>query len=509
MHGEHPFAKYISRARTALHLAVEEAQALNHNYIGTEHLLLGLIRDLDGVAATVLQSIGLDLDRVRREVLFLVDRGEGKSPDDIALSTRSHSVIELAVDEMFELSDHHFGTEHLLLGLLREGDGIGGRVLQTLGVSLESVRGEVAQMPNRKGSGIEAEPAAERARPPTIDDLDIDLKAQVDRGTLPQVVGRGREIEQIIQILSRREKSSLILLGPLGAGQMTVVQGLAQRMVLHLVPEELQGKRLVLFHLGQIGDGTVSRAEFEERVAAIVEEIRARQDCIVVLEDVRLLVGPGPVEGAVDTGRLLKAAVWGGGVQCICVATADEQRQLLVTDPMLHRRFQTVMVTERRESPAIVTADTWFAGFTSRLHWTLSFAQEEAGELHHNSIGTEHLLLGLIREGEGVAAEVLQSLGVQLPAARSAIVLLAGRDDLISRNYNGLAPRARKVVELAMDEAQRLNQLEVGTEHLLLGLVREGEGVGMRVLESLGVTAERVRDLTMQKLRSSENETVD
>jgi ATP-dependent Clp protease ATP-binding subunit ClpA len=265
-----------------------------------------------------------------------------------------------------------------------------------------------------------------------------------------------------------------------------------------------------MFHIGLIGAGTRSKAEFEERLDTVMAQIRAGRDCIVVIEDVRLLVGPGPVEGAVDTARILKPAVSRGEIQCICIATADEYRTILATDPLLHRCFQTVVVPQRRVEERYPSNgasaerkdndNERLVPFTTRSHWVLSFAQEEAHCFNHNSIGTEHLLLGMIRESNSIAAKVLQSLGVQLPAARCTVALLIGRGDHIMLGYSGLSPRARKVVELASDEARRLKHHYVGTQHLLLGLVREREGVGVRVLESLGVSCEQVRSRTMQVL---------
>jgi ATP-dependent Clp protease ATP-binding subunit ClpA len=500
-------------------MALEEADALYHTYVGTEHLLLGLIRDVDGVAARVLLRLGVDLDRVRSNVLIIIRWGDRILPRvDVGLTPRSRRVITLAVDEMFRLNDRHFGTEHLLLGLVREGEGIGGGVLNNLGVSLERVRSQVVRVSNRNVAGASGEVSREPPVGPSLDQLDIDLTAKAREGRLAPVSGRDQEIERLTQILSCRYRNSAVLLGEPGTGQMAVIQGLAQRIVSGFVPPQLQGMRLLLFHVGLLGAGTRSREEFEERLHTITEEIRANRNCIIVVEDIGLLVGPGPAKGAVDTACVLKPLVSSKEISCICAATVDEYQSILERDRALHRCFQPVLVPPRQtEAPKTKESDestahgnrvaarrrhkrddARFAQFTTQFYWTLYLAEEEAQRLHHPYIGTEHLLLALIREGGGAGARVLQSLGVRLISARGAVEFVTRRCIRLAPEAGGLTPRARKVIEQAMDEARRLQHSYVGTEHLLLALAGESGGVGPGVLESLGVTLEEVRTRTMQ-----------
>jgi len=315
------FEKFTERARKVFSLAQEEAQRLNHNYIGTEHLLLGLIREGDGIAARVLTNLGVQLPEVRQAVIDSIGEGKGEVTGDLGLTPRAKKVIELSMDEARRLNNHYIGTEHLLLGLVREGEGVAARVLKEMGVSLEKVRGQVMQVVSQSQSYQQSPPQTRK-------------------------------------------------------------------------PAE-------------------------------------------------------PVTG-----------------------TAMSTNEMMDT-------------------------------FTERARKVFELAHEEAARFNHNYIGTEHLLLGLVREEDGIAARVLANLGVQLPKVRSAVAFIIGRGDGLVVGDPGLTPRSKKVIELSMDEARRLNNHYIGTEHLLLGLVREGEGIAAGVLESLGVSLERVRQSVMQVVSSS------
>jgi ATP-dependent Clp protease ATP-binding subunit ClpC len=346
MNDKERFDKFTERARKVLSLAQEEAQRFNHNYIGTEHLLLGLVREGDGVAAKVLSNLGVELNKVRSAVEFIIGRGDRIVLGDIGLTPRAKKVIELAVDEARRLNHHYIGTEHLLLGLVREGEGIAAGVLESLGVNLEKVRTQTIQVLNQSGSGNAGDTSPKHSKTPTIDQMGIDLTAQARQGKLDPVIGREKEIERVIQILSRRQKNNAALIGEPGVGKTAIVEGLAQRIISNEVPETLQGKRLLTLDVGSLVAGTKYRGEFEERLKKIIEEIRSSQDCIIFIDEVHTLVGAGAAEGAVDAANILKPALSRGEIQCIGATTLDEYRKYIEKDQALQRRFQDVIVRE-------------------------------------------------------------------------------------------------------------------------------------------------------------------
>src|SRR5689334_20972487 len=341
------FDKFTERARKVLSLAQEEAQRFNHNYIGTEHLLLGLVREGDGVAAKVLSNLGVELNKVRSAVEFIIGRGDRIVLGDIGLTPRAKKVIELAVDEARRLNHHYIGTEHLLLGLVREGEGIAAGVLESLGVNLEKVRTQTIQVLNQTGGAHgEAGGREKHSKTPTIDQMGIDLTSQARASKLDPIIGREKEIERVIQILSRRQKNNPALIGEPGVGKTAIVEGLAQRIIAGEVPETLQGKRLLTLDVGSLVAGTKYRGEFEERLKKIIEEIRSSQDCIIFIDEVHTLVGAGAAEGAVDAANILKPALSRGELQCIGETTLDEYRKYIEKDAALQRRFQEVIVRE-------------------------------------------------------------------------------------------------------------------------------------------------------------------
>src|SRR3954451_13698845 len=338
------FDKFTERARKVLQLAQEEAQRFNHNYIGTEHILLGLVREGDGVAARVLNNLGIELHKVRSAVEFIIGRGDRMVMGEIGLTPRAKRVIELAVDEARRLNHHYIGTEHLLLGLVREGEGIAAGVLESLGVNLEKVRTQTIQVLSESGAPHERD--AKHSKTPTIDQMGIDLTAAARAGTLDPVIGRHQEIERVIQILSRRNKNNPALIGEPGVGKTAIVEGLAQRLIAGEVPETLANKRLLTLDVGSLVAGTKYRGEFEERLKKIIAEIRSSRDCIIFIDEVHTLVGAGAAEGAVDAANILKPALSRGELQCIGATTLDEYRKYIERDAALQRRFQEVIVRE-------------------------------------------------------------------------------------------------------------------------------------------------------------------
>src|ERR671938_536781 len=338
------FDKFTERARKVLTLAQEEATRFNHNYIGTEHLLLGLVREGEGVAAKVLSNLGVELNRVRSAVEFIIGRGDRMIVGEIGLTPRAKKVIELAVDEARRLGHHYIGTEHLLLGLVREGEGIAAGVLESLGVNLEKVRTQTIQVLSQSNSPHSE--SKHSSKTPTIDQLGLDMTSLARQGKVDPVVGRTTEIERVIQILSRRLKNNPALIGEPGVGKTAIVEGLAQRIVANEVPETLRGKRLLTLDIGSLVAGSKYRGEFEERLKKIIEEIRNAGDCILFIDELHTIVGAGAAEGAVDAANILKPALSRGEIQCIGATTLDEYRKYIERDAALERRFQPVLVEE-------------------------------------------------------------------------------------------------------------------------------------------------------------------
>jgi ATP-dependent Clp protease ATP-binding subunit ClpC len=336
------FEKFTERARKVLTLAQEEAQRFNHNYIGTEHLLLGLVREGDGVAARVLSNMGVQLPKVRSAVEFIIGRGESVIMGEIGLTPRAKKVIELAVDEARRLNHHYIGTEHLLLGLVREGEGIAAGVLESLGVNLEKVRAQVMQVVSQNAGYQQSKQAT---KTPYMDALGFDLTEAARASKLDPIIGRQNEIERVMQILSRRTKNNPALIGEPGVGKTAIVEGLAQKIISGDVPEPLQNKRLVALDIGALVAGTKYRGEFEERLKKIVAEVK-ETGAILFIDELHTLVGAGAAEGAVDAANILKPALSRGEVQTIGATTLDEYRKYIERDAALERRFQPIQVPE-------------------------------------------------------------------------------------------------------------------------------------------------------------------
>ncbi len=341
------FEKFSERARKVLILAQEEAQRFNHNYIGTEHILLGLVREGEGVAAKVLTNLGVELSKVRQAVEFIIGRGEhsGTREASLTLTPRAKKVVELAVDEARRLDHHYIGTEHLLLGLLREGEGVAAGVLESLGVSLEKARAEVNRVLSQTTPQAHAGPRP-ATRTPTLDQLGMDLTAAARAGKLDPIIGRNNEIERLIQILSRRTKNNPVLIGEPGVGKTAIVEGLAHRIVAGDVPRSLENKRLVTLDIGALVAGTKYRGEFEERLKKVIDEIKTAGNCVLFVDEMHVLVGAGAAEGAVDASSILKPSLARGEIRCIGATTLDDYRKHVERDPALERRFQPVLVDE-------------------------------------------------------------------------------------------------------------------------------------------------------------------
>ncbi len=368
------FDKFTERARRVLTLAQEEALRFNHNYIGTEHLLLGLVREGEGVAAKVLANLGVELNKVRSAVEFIIGRGDRAVMGEIGLTPRAKKVIELAVDEARRLGHHYIGTEHLLLGLVREGEGIAAGVLESLGVSLDKVRAEVTRILSQSMPQGAAQGGRAATRTPTVDQLGIDLTAAARAGKLDPVIGREKEIERVIQILSRRQKNNPVLIGEPGVGKTAIVEALAQQIVKGEVPEMLLNRRLVTLDIGSLVAGTKYRGEFEERLKKVIEELKNAGNCILFIDEMHMLVGAGAAEGAVDAANILKPSLARGELQCVGATTLDDYRKHIEKDSALERRLQPIMVNE----PSIEDTILILKGVRSRYeeHHTLVITDE-------------------------------------------------------------------------------------------------------------------------------------
>ncbi len=353
------FERFTDRARKVMALADQEAQRFNHEYIGTEHILLGLVKEGSGVGANVLKNLDVDLRKVRLEVEKLVKSGPdmvtmGKLPQ----TPRAKKVIEYAIEEARNLNHNYVGTEHLLLGLLREHDGVAAQVLMNLGLKLEEVREEVL---NLLGAGVESEEPQQtekqgtkgKSKTPALDSFGRDLTELAKEGQLDPVIGRANEIERVIQILCRRQKNNPVLLGEAGVGKTAIVEGLAQMVISSSVPEILHDRRIVVLDLAMMVAGTKYRGQFEERIKAVMNEVRRAKNVILFIDELHTLVGAGGAEGAIDASNVLKPALSRGEIQCIGATTFDEYRKYIEKDAALARRFQPITVEPPNKKDAI------------------------------------------------------------------------------------------------------------------------------------------------------------
>ncbi len=340
------FDKFSERARRVLTLAQDEAQRLNHNYIGTEHILLGLVKEEDGVAARVLLSMGLNLGKISQAVEYIIGPGDKSNINTTGLTTKAKRVLELAIDEARQLGHTYIGTEHLLLGLLREGEGVAAKVLDSFGVTLEKARAEVTKMSTQSTAKNRMVRPPSASRTPTLDQVSHDLTAAARADKLDPVIGREKEIERLIQILSRRTKNNPALIGEPGVGKTAIVEGLAHRIIDGDVPETLENKRVVALDIASVVAGTKYRGEFEERLKKVIEEIKNAGNCIVFIDEFHTMMGAGAAEGAVDAANILKPSLARGELQCIGATTLDDYRKHIERDSALERRFQPILVEE-------------------------------------------------------------------------------------------------------------------------------------------------------------------
>ncbi len=350
----YPFERFTERAKKVLTLAQEEAERSHHSYIGTEHLLLGLLREGEGLASKVLGNLGVEINKVRATIESVLGRNERIIIQQIIPTSRVKKVIEISFEEARRMGNNYVGTEHLLLGLLIEGEGIAAHVLEDLGANLEKVRGEIDRLLHE--SGLEEETAAAQKKPsrtPLLDQFCRDLTELAQKNQLDPVIGRESEIERVIQILSRRTKNNPALIGEPGVGKTAIAEGLAQQIINNNIPESLMGKRVLTLDMGALVAGTKYRGEFEERLKKILDEIRSSREVVLFIDELHTLVGAGAAEGAIDAANILKPALARGEIQCIGATTLNEYRKYIEKDAALERRFQSVFVDEPTASETI------------------------------------------------------------------------------------------------------------------------------------------------------------
>ncbi|WP_018131250.1 ATP-dependent Clp protease ATP-binding subunit [Effusibacillus pohliae] len=345
------FGRFTERAQKVLALAQEEASRLGHSGVGTEHILLGLVREGEGIAAKALVSLGLSSEKVQKEVEKIIGRGQAPV-GGMAYTPRAKKVIELSIDEARKLGHNYVGTEHILLGLIREGEGVAARVLSNLGVSLNKARQQVLQLLGGDVNDNNQE-SPQAANTPTLDSLARDLTQMARDGKLDPVIGRAKEIERVIQVLSRRTKNNPVLIGEPGVGKTAIAEGLAQRIVANEIPETLRNKRVMVLDMGTVVAGTKYRGEFEDRLKKIMDEIRQAGNVILFIDELHTLIGAGGAEGAIDASNILKPALARGELQCIGATTLDEYRKHIEKDAALERRFQPIMVEQPSVEDAI------------------------------------------------------------------------------------------------------------------------------------------------------------
>jgi ATP-dependent Clp protease ATP-binding subunit ClpC len=465
------FEKFSERARRVLSLAQEEAQRFNHNYIGTEHILLGLVRETEGGAAKVLANLNVELAKVRSAVEFIIGRGERPTPGEIGLTPRAKKVIELAVDEARRLDNHYIGTVHLLIGLMREGEGVAAGVLESLGVTLEKVRGEtnniLSQGATQSGSG----PAQKQSgtRTPTLDELGVDLTKRAREGQLDPVIGRASELERVVQILSRRTKNNPVLIGEPGVGKTAIVEKLAMEIVQGDVPPTLIGKRVVTLDMGSLVAGTKYRGEFEERLKKVIAELKQAANCVLFIDEMHTMVGAGAAEGAVDAANILKPSLARGELQVVGATTQDDYRKYVERDPALERRFQPVTV----EAPDAVQTVDILRGVKNQY------------EEHHGLVITDEAL--------ETAAQLADRYIPDRQMPDKAIDLI---DEAASRVRikNSITPKALRTAQKELDEIRREKDSAIsGQNYETAAELRDRELEQVTRVESLESEWEKTR----------------
>jgi len=456
------FDKFSERARRVLSLAQEEAQRLNHNYIGTEHILLGLVKEEEGVAARVLTAMNVSLPKIKQSVEYVIGPGEKLGTSGTGLTTRAKRVIELSIDEARQMGHNYIGTEHLLLGLLREDDGVAAGVLDSFHINLERARAEITRFLSQNTARTRTSRVASKT--PTLDQVSRDLTADARSGKLDPVIGRSKEIERVVQILSRRTKNNPALIGEPGVGKTAIVEGLAHRIVSGDIFETLENKRVVALDMASVVAGTKYRGEFEERFKKVLEELKAAGNCVLFIDEFHTMVGAGAAEGAVDAANILKPVLARGELQCIGATTLDDYRKYIERDPALERRFQPVLV----EEPSVEQSLEILRGIKTRYE-----------EHHRLAIQEESLKAAVDYATRYVPDRFLPDKAIDLIDEASSRVRIRERSkpaDIRVRKENELKLRREKEAALAnqqYDLAAEKRQQELQEEEEIKSLEAE------------------------------------
>ncbi len=503
------FNRFTERARKVIILSKEEARRFNHDYIGTEHLLLGLIREGEGVAAAVLEKLGLSLETIRIEVEKLVQPGPSTQIlGDIPFTPRAKKSLELAAEEARALGHNYIGTEHMLLGLIREGEGVASQVLINLGLDLNRVRNEVMNILGSTVPGFN-QPHA-KSRTPALDAFGRDLLALARDNKLDPVINRKNEIERVIQILSRRTKNNPVLLGEAGVGKTAIVEGLAQMIVAGNVPEVLRNKRIVILDLALMIAGTKYRGQFEERIKAVMDEIKRSQDVIIFIDELHTLVGAGAAEGAIDASNILKPALSRGEIQCIGATTMDEYRKHIEKDAALERRFQTIMV----DPPSVEDTVEILKGLRDKYeaHHRVKFLDEAlvaAAKLADRYISGRFLpdkAIDLIDEAGARSRLTVMTLPPELKGLEAEIEnLKKEKESLIKSQDFEKAAKLRDQEKDARAKLEELNKQWSLKRDQLRPEVNE-ENIAKIVSQVTGVPIVRLEEKETEKLAKIEDE---
>lgn len=505
------FERFTEKAIKVIMLAQEEARRLGHNFVGTEQILLGLIGEGTGVAAKVLKSMGVNLKDARIEVEKIIGRGSGFVAVEIPFTPRAKRVLELSLEEARQLGHNYIGTEHLLLGLIREGEGVAARVLENLGVDLTKVRTQVIRMLGETAEVSTGGGSQGRTKTPTLDEFGSNLTQMAGESKLDPVVGRQKEIERVIQILGRRTKNNPVLIGEPGVGKTAIAEGLAQRISQGDVPDILEEKRVVTLDIGLLVAGTKYRGEFEERLKKIMDEIRQAGNVILVIDEVHTLIGAGAAEGAIDAANILKPALARGELQCIGATTLDEYRKHIERDAALERRFQPVNVGE----PSVDETIEILHGLRERyeLHHKLKISDEAldaAAKLSDRYISDRYLpdkAIDLIDE----AGSRVRLLNSQLPPAAKELdkelrQVLKDKDEAVrSQDFDKAGELRDREMEIKAEIRLIAQNKKADEETADLSPVVDEEDIAHIVASWTGVPVNKLTESESTKLLNMED----